>query len=126
VRRVADILLGISRLQDGIKGMALTTPHEIATLNSWSWLRDYRANRATFIDFARILYQVFAKYAASASPPIGPDEMEGPLTVAIQTCDIFKHLCATKQHARPDLYPVFARLLAKYIIDHEWPIIIGP
>lgn len=105
--------------------MALTTPQDIATLNSWSWLKDYTANKAAFIDFARILYQVFAKYAA-ASPPIGPDDMEGPLTVAIQTCDIFKQLCATKKHARPDLYPVFARLLAKYIIDHEWATIIGP
>jgi hypothetical protein len=107
--------------------MALTTTLDIVTLRSWSWLRDYTANRTAFIDFARIIYQVLSKYAVkSQNPPLGPDDMEGPLTVAIQTCDIFKLLCAAKQHARPDLYPVFARLLAKYIIDNEWVMITQP
>ena len=103
--------------------MALTTLPDILTLSGWSWLRDYTANKTAFIDLARIVYQVLANYAVF---PLGPDDMADHLTVAIQTCDIFKHLCVAKPHARPDLYPVFARLLAKYIIDDEWVIITRP
>jgi hypothetical protein len=107
--------------------MALTTRLDIITLGTWSWLTDYTANRTAFIDLARIVYQILAKYALkSYNSPLGPDDMEGPLTDAIQTCDIFRLLCIAKQHARPALYPVFARTLAKYIIDNEWVTITRP
>jgi hypothetical protein len=107
--------------------MALTTPLDKIMLGSWSWLRDYTANKTAFIDLARIVYEVLAKYAVkSYNSPLGPDDVEGPLTAAIQTCNIFKLLCTTKQHARPGLYPVFARTLAKYIIDNEWVAITRP
>ena len=100
--------------------MALTTQQDITTLDSWSWLRDYTANKPAFIDLARIIYQVLAKFAANPNPPLGPDDMEEPLTIAIRTSNIFRLLCAAKLHASPALHPVFARLLAKYIIDFEW------
>jgi hypothetical protein len=106
--------------------MALTTPQDITTLDSWSWLRDYAANKTAFIDLARIIYQLFAKYAANPRPPLGPDDLEEPLTMAIRTSNIFKLLCVAKPHARPSLHAVFARLLAKYIIDCDWVTITRP
>ena len=109
--------------------MALTTPLDLATLRSWSWLRDYGANKTAFTDIARIVYQVLDKYAVkSPNYPLalGPDDLLGPLSAAIQTCDMFKILCVSKQHASPVLYRVFARTLAKYIIDNEWGTITVP
>jgi hypothetical protein len=106
--------------------MALTTQQDIATLDSWSWLRDYTSNKPAFIDLSRITYEVLSKYAANPKPPLGPDDMEEPLTVAIRVSNVFKLLCVAKPHASPALHPVFARLLAKYIIDFEWARISRP
>jgi hypothetical protein len=39
---------------------------------------------------------------------------------------VFKGICTGKGHANPALYEVFARAMARYIIDFEWAAITGP
>lgn len=104
--------------------MGLTTAQDVYNLDTWSWLQDYRRNKKAFIDVARIVYHVLTKH--SGIPPNGPAELEQPLGRALMTCDIYKTLWVSKWHAIPALYPVFANLLARYILDDEWPNVIKP
>ena len=106
--------------------MPLTTAVDLANLHSWSWIRDYtrRRNKTAFIQVGKIVYQTLVSHGGS--PPTGPNVVEQPLTTALRVSNVFKILCSTKAHANPALYPTFASLLAKYILDNEWHEIIRP
>jgi len=123
VVRSAGGLLRCFGLQDGIE-MALTTAQDLATLNSWSLLTDYTSNKTEFVAVGKIVYQALTGHGGS--PPSGPNDLEQPLTLALQVTNIFKMVCTAKQHARPILYDLFALSLARYILDNEWTEVTKP
>jgi hypothetical protein len=104
--------------------MALTTAQDLATLQSWNLLNDYQRNKAAFIAVAKVVYQTLVNYGGA--PPQGPIDIEQPLAAALRVTTIFHRVCAAKRHARPSLYAIFARALARYILDTEWGRIINP
>ena len=106
--------------------MPLTSALDLATLNSWSWIRDYAKtrNKTAFIQLGKIVYQVLVNHGGS--PPSGPSDVEQSLVAALRISNVFKILCGAKPHANPALYPTFASALARYILDSAWHVIIQP
>jgi len=116
----ADSLLCQTVLENGI-AMSLTTPQDEGILKSWSLEKDYANNKDSLLDVGRIVYQ--ALYAFGGEPPPTPEDLEGPLIAALRVNNVFKAICISKGHARPALYPVFARAIARHMLDYEWQVI---
>jgi hypothetical protein len=55
-----------------------------------------------------------------------PAHLEQPFATALQATNIFQRLCSTKPYASPELYPVFALALSRYILDNDWSVISNP
>lgn len=104
--------------------MALTTANDLAMLTGWNLLTNYRKNKQSFVNVGKIVYQALNAY--SANPPSGPNDVELPLTKALQSANVFKTVCAAKHHARSSYYPTFASALARHMLDNEWTDITQP
>jgi hypothetical protein len=92
---------------------------EVAILESWSILNDYGYNRGELLAAARAVYRT-AQYVGEPTT----QEMEPLLIEALLVSGVFKTICASKRHANPALYPVFARALARHMLQSEWDVII--
>ena len=104
--------------------MALTTAADLLTLSSRSFLTDYTTNKNLFIAVGKIVYQTLLTFGGNPGPT--PVDMEQPLEVALRSTSVFKTVCAAKLHANPVFYPIFARALARYMMDNDWGDIITP
>ena len=103
--------------------MALTTAVDLNTLRTRSFLTDYVANQAAFVEVGKIVYQALSDYEGSAPEAV---YMKDSLAVALQCTTLFKTLCAAKLHANPIFYPTFAVALARYMLDNDWGNVISP
>jgi len=97
--------------------MGLTTAQDLAVLDDWGLIRDYHTNKVALLSVGQAVFQAFS---ALGAPPQSAAEMEQPLTATLRGNTVFQAICTSKGHANPALYEVFARALARYIIDFEW------
>jgi hypothetical protein len=88
---------------------------DVAILESWSILKDYGSNKEKLLEVAKPVYRTLQYFGAPT-----PQEMEPFLIEALLAADVFKAICASKRHANPALYPVFAQALARHILQDEW------
>jgi hypothetical protein len=86
-----------------------------AILESWSILKDYGYNREELLAVAGGVHRALRQLAEPA-----PQEMEPLLIEALLVSRVFRTICASKRHANPALYSVFARALARYMLQQEW------
>jgi hypothetical protein len=85
---------------------------------------DYQGNTGPLVAVGNAVYQALRTF--SQGHTISPLDLERPLVAALQVSAVFKMVCATKRHAQPALYAVFALALARYLIDYEWHNITRP
>jgi len=104
--------------------MGLTTAQDLEALNSWSILRDYANNQEALLTAGKVAYQMLRYFGGEPPPSAG--DLEQPLKLALQATGTFKTICATKRHANPALYAVFALALARYMLDFDWRSIASP
>jgi hypothetical protein len=104
--------------------MGLTTAQDLATLRSWSLLRNYQRNKVPLLAVGKAIYQAITIHGGGAPP--GAIDLERPLTAALRVDNVFKAICASKGHANPSLHPVFALAMARYILDFEWQAVTSP
>ena len=95
---------------------------DAALLESWGLLRDYRRNRAKFLELAQIVYRTVEE--ASGREP-SPEECELVLSVALEASAFWKHLLMTRSHLRPALYRVMTAAMARHILSTEWDEIVS-
>jgi hypothetical protein len=118
-----DLFLGLVGHLDGL-AMATQVIQDRATLESWSLLTAYQRNRELFIAIAKAVYSALISY--SNRRPNTADELVPHVQAAIQANTVFQAICATKRHASPDLFPTFAKVLARYVLHQEWGLIANP
>jgi len=104
--------------------MGLTTAQDLATLSSWSLLRSYQSNRVALIAVGKAIYQAIMIHGGGAPPSV--IDLEQPFTAALRVDNVFKAICTSKAHANPSLHVVFARAMARYILDVEWLAVTSP
>jgi hypothetical protein len=103
--------------------MGLTTAQDFAVLNSWGFLKDYSNNQVALLAVGKTVFQAIRAF--TSWPPQAID-VERPFAAALRVTDVFKAICASKAHANPALYAVFALAFARYMLDFEWQVIAGP
>lgn len=103
--------------------MPLSTNRDLQTLSNWTFLVDYGNNRAQLVEVARIVQRTVAKLL-SASPSAA--DCEDSLASSLLTTRVFAKILANKPHARPVLYLVFAKAMARHILDNDWSDIVRP
>ena len=103
--------------------MQLTTREQFVTLQSWSFVVFYQQNRTALADLARRTYNTLRSH--TGDPWVKAEVTADILVIALQGALIFIKICEEKetQGANPMLREVFARALARYIIDMDWPAI---
>jgi hypothetical protein len=101
--------------------MGLTQALDFKMLESWSLLKDYANNKEALIAVGKAVYQTFRIHGGE--PPPNPVDLERSFVVSLNVTSVFKGICERKRHAIPELHPVFAQGLARYILDHEWQAI---
>ena len=101
--------------------MGLATAQDLAVLQSWSLGRSYHRNKVALLAVGQTVYQ--ALRAFGGEPPPSANDLEEPFAAALRVNSAFKAICAGKGHANPGLHAVFARALARYILDFEWQAI---
>ena len=94
-------------------------PNELATLQYFSFTGDYGRYRMNLIDVGRQIYQA---YRVLLRPGHEQEDMEQPLSAGLLYSNVFRRSMSLKIRAyQPrSLYPGFALLLAKYVIDRDW------
>ena len=83
--------------------MALLTHVDHQSLQSWSFLADYKNRRSDLI---------------STVPQ--PSECENALALAMLTTKSFADFLQKKKHATPALHLTFARQMAQLVLDNDW------
>ena len=96
--------------------MNLVTSEDDEILEAWNLKRFYQNNTSALIEIARIVRNVLDAMGA----PTDAANLEPHLTIALQAINIFKSICAYEApFVAPSVYPVFARALARYILDQK-------
>lgn len=103
--------------------MALLTSQDQQTLSSWSFLADYQNHRVDLVDVARSVYRTVS-VIYNASPQ--PVDCEDALTASLLRISLFAGILRKKRHASPSLHSVFARAMARYLLDNDWNDIVHP
>ena len=116
----ADLFLRLVGHLDGL-AMAEQVVQDKRTLCDYNLLTHYRYNREVYIDVAKAVYYGLLSY--SRRRPATPDELVPHVQAAIERTRVFQAKCATVRHSRPSLFPAFAKVLARYMLHHEWGLI---
>lgn len=103
--------------------MPLSTSTDHQTLSSWSFIVDYGNHRYQLVDVARIVHRTVS--ALLGASPTEAD-CEDSLARSLMATRVFASILARKHHARPVLHLVFAKAMARYILDNDWSDIIRP
>jgi hypothetical protein len=103
--------------------MGLTTAQDLAVLEDWGLIRDYNRNKDVLLAVGRGLYHGLRYYGSE--PPPSPGDLEQVFILALEATTVFKIICASKGHANPTLHVVFARAMARHILDTDWQSIIS-
>lgn len=101
--------------------MALLTPIDRQSLQSWSFLADYQRRRGDLINIARAVYS--AINFLLGSPP-QPSDCADALTSALFATKPFADFLQRRNHAHPNLHWTFAVQMARLVLDSDWTEII--
>ena len=103
--------------------MQLTTHLQHVMLSSWSLLVSYQQYRTELANLARITYSILKNH--SGDPWLKAESTANALAISLEGTQVFSKICEEKekQGANPLLRREFAKALARYIIDMDWPAI---
>lgn len=92
-------------------------------LERWNFLRGYQNNWQTLVSVPQAEFR--ARRTAGVSSP-RPTEMVEGIAVALLANYVFMELCTAKRdYLDPTLDLTMARAMARYMLDHDWPVIVG-
>lgn len=103
--------------------MPLSTSKDLQTLSDWSFLIDYWNYHTQLMEVAKIVHRTVTKLLGGVPSAV---DCEDSLASSLLATRVFAKMLASKPHARPVLYLVFAKAMARHILDNDWPGIIRP
>lgn len=98
--------------------MGLTTGQDSTILQSYSFGSFYQGNRGALVNTARTVYQQYT--TRNKGSTVAPTDLVPHLTLALRGMHIFQKICNAKRFVNPSVHPVFARALARYLLDQDW------
>jgi hypothetical protein len=106
-----------------IVGSTIMLPYE-ATLDSWGFLSDYRAQRKKLIGLAKDVYEIMCFMYRGQAPNLR--QCYDLYWKRLNTHVLYLRLVRSKPHLSPQFYEVFAQMLAWYVLTNHWSSISVP
>jgi hypothetical protein len=98
--------------------MSLATNAARQNLDSHSILKDYNRTKSEFISLARVAYAAIAGKMGTA--PSELDLLAGLTKIIRYQCSAFTAMRRRRVFLHPDLWDIFADILARIVLDDEW------
>lgn len=105
--------------------MALLTAQDATTFQSWGFPAELKKHRQAFIDTARAVHRALEPVCNPSAPQ--PADCEPSLAGALLATSYFTSILqgGGRKLARPSIYPIFARIVARYVLDSFWNEIVA-
>lgn len=88
----------------------------LSTLKGWGLLKEYELNADTFAALALGIFH--GMWADGFDPTV--EEMERKMAQALMASAFFAQICRSIELAPTYMYPTFAQLMARHVVDLHW------